>query len=341
MIRKIKKRLKQIMAPLFARGYQGCGHILVLHRVVPKSNKLRIRNDGIEICEEQLERLILFFKKRDYDFISIEELQSHLLGKADKKFVIFTFDDGYIDNLTHAYPILKRHEVPFTIYLTTDFPDQKAILWWYLLEELILSNQFISFEYGGEAFEFDLQDRIKQEECFNDLRNLFKSKEPIEQKQLAEDLFLKYDIPLYQKVKDLSLSWEQIQSLVKDPLVTIGAHTINHPSFKSISEGQIVKEVIESIKRIEDKINKKVDHFAYPFGSAADVGEKEVKIVSILAVKTATTGLEGNIFKEHLHQMHALPRIYIGPKTTERELENKINGTTFFIKGAKQRVMTV
>ena len=73
---------------------------------------------------------------------SMTQLLKTLSEKKDihKPFVCFTMDDGYLDNYTKALPVFERYQVPFAIFVSTDFIDKKAILWWDTLEDLILTN---------------------------------------------------------------------------------------------------------------------------------------------------------------------------------------------------------
>src|SRR5438105_3082694 len=125
-------QIHQLTKPI----YSGLGQILMFHRVLPETDKLRIHNHkSLEVSPEYLENLIQFFKKENYRFVSLDDvMQRGSNSKAQKKFVVFTFDDGYVDNYTYAYPIFKKHNVPFTIYVATSLPDGNAVLWWYLLE---------------------------------------------------------------------------------------------------------------------------------------------------------------------------------------------------------------
>ncbi|HBU08687.1 MAG TPA: hypothetical protein DEA99_05810 [Candidatus Omnitrophica bacterium] len=60
-----------------------------------------------------------FLRERKYNIVSLEELTD--LIKNKKKIpsgtVAITFDDGYLDNYTHAYPVLKKYNIPATIFV--------------------------------------------------------------------------------------------------------------------------------------------------------------------------------------------------------------------------------
>ena len=78
---------------------------------------------------------IEYFISRKIDILSLDDCHARIIsGKKEKSFAAFTFDDGYVDNLTLALPVFEHYGVPFTIFLTTGFPDHQIVLWWYLLE---------------------------------------------------------------------------------------------------------------------------------------------------------------------------------------------------------------
>jgi peptidoglycan/xylan/chitin deacetylase (PgdA/CDA1 family) len=66
-----------------------------------------------------------------------EVCRRSLTPASRRRFVCLTFDGGYKDLMTSAYPVLSRHEVPFTIYLPTAFPDGVGEAWWLGLEQVI------------------------------------------------------------------------------------------------------------------------------------------------------------------------------------------------------------
>ena len=106
------------------------GRILMLHRVVEQRSKGQ--NCELEITPDFLRQTIEDYRRQGYRFVSIDEVCDIIgKGRTDQPFVCLTFDDGYSDNFTIAYPILKRLNVPFAIYVTTGYIDGTAKMWWY------------------------------------------------------------------------------------------------------------------------------------------------------------------------------------------------------------------
>lgn len=96
-----------------------------LHRVTNKVSK-NIHMRPYEISPDTLERLICEYRRKGYNFISIDKLVSLVHRKYHfpymrQKNVVFTLDDGYADNFENAYPIFKKYNVPFCIYITKQY----------------------------------------------------------------------------------------------------------------------------------------------------------------------------------------------------------------------------
>jgi peptidoglycan/xylan/chitin deacetylase (PgdA/CDA1 family) len=318
--------------------YGGLGHILMFHRVVPDSGKLRIHNHkSLEISPERLEEIIKFFKDRDYAFISLDELLTiDRTTKPTRKFVVFTFDDGYLDNYEYAYPIFRKHGVPFTIYVATSLPDSKAILWWYLLEDVVLANSSVQLEVEGRKMNFRTQTIKEKEITFNKIRHWFALADEKNLPLLSNSLFYGNEEAISAKTKALSLTWELIKELSKDPLVTIGSHTVNHFPLDSLTADNSAYEMTESKRIIESRIGKEVRHFCYPLGSH---GIKEIEILKKSSYATATTIKMANIFIENLEHPFSLPRIMINSLTTDKILSLQINGLLPALRNKFKRVV--
>lgn len=301
--------------------YSGIGTILTFHRVCPRSENIRISgNLRLEVTPEYLESAIRFFVGNNYEIISPDRLHEILQsGRVDKKFAIFTFDDGYADNFTYAYPIFKKHNIPFTIYVTTGLADRQAVLWNYLLEDLVLKNESISIQIDGKAFKFDCSSIDKKEDAFSDIRSLIMDNHGDKYIELIKSIFSPYGVDIYSKTDSLALNWTQIKEMSLDPLVTIGAHSVNHLVLSNLSEKTARYEIAESKARLESHIGRSVEHFSYPFGRRNDIGKRELAIVKECGYKTAITALQGNIFSEHKHCMESLPRAIISGEREGRD----------------------
>jgi peptidoglycan/xylan/chitin deacetylase (PgdA/CDA1 family) len=313
---------------LFKNNFSGRGNILMFHRVIPKISEARIHNHlSMEIDPNQLDSVIKFFKNnKNYDFISLNDLNDWFENNKfnNRKFVVFTFDDGYLDNLTYAYPIFKKWNIPFTIYVTTSFPENNAILWWYMLEKIVLKNNSISFPQNGNNFlTFDCTSTTKKESAFNAIRKEIMAYNEIERDLKLKNFFTNYDGNLFENKERLTLTWEEIKQLSDDSLVSIGAHTLNHYNLCAISLADAKIEIKQSKELLESKINKTVGHFSYPLGKYNDTLAAYVSQQKFIS---ATTTRTANIFPEHLDHMFQLPRISINSLTTDKVLRLQVNG---------------
>lgn len=98
-----------------------------------------------------------------------------------------------------------------------------------------------------------------------------------------------------------------IEQLVKDGLVEIGSHTLNHPDLTSISEEQLKSEIIDSKNLLEKRFNTKVTSFCYPYGF---YNEKSFPYLKDAGYLTATTTKEGSLVSEN--NLHEISRIRPG-----------------------------
>lgn len=284
------------------------GVVFMLHRVCEHCKGHLRPNEDLKISPSQLQRIIEKYKKADFAFLSLDEIYDIMMAKKeiDKPFISFTLDDGYLDNYTNAYPVFKKNNIPFCIFVATDFIDRKAILWWYSIEQIILSDAYIKLD------DVIIPCNTYQEkwDAFRILRERILG---LNQKKLYEELnwlFSFYNIDWYGPVQSLAMTWEQIQDLSKDSLCTIGAHTITHPAFCNLSEKEILQEAIGGMQRIQSIIHRPIYHFAYPYGSAKEVGLREYEILKSLDFKTAFVSYGGCINK-HRYEGVALPRFML------------------------------
>lgn len=306
----------------FRSFYSGKVQILMFHRIVSEFGENRIDNDGIEISERYLDYLIRFYMEQGFIPLSINDVETVLHTKGRKRYVVFTFDDGYYDNYEKALPIFEKHHIPFAVYVPTDFINRKQFAWWYFIEDVIRNNNSLAYVHNGSEKTVMIGTRQEKAAFFIELRKMIQS-DAATLPALIERY--KPDMASYHK---LFLDTEQLILLSKHPLVTIGSHSVSHPSLARMSDDVSYKEMYDSKKELENIIGKKVDHFSYPFGTVNDVSERELNNARKAGYLTALTTSYGDV---HLNSnLFRLPRIWTSEHNKETELLKSIFGINAF-----------
>ncbi len=290
------------------RKKKALGLVYMLHHITDKNPNGIPTNEDLKVSPTFLERIILSYKANGFDFISLDELPVILssVQKLEAPFIVFTIDDGYLDNFTYALPIFERHKVPFAIFVATDFIDQKAILWWDVLEDLVLHNDIIQFNrqsYPCHTFQ-------EKWDTFRIIReNILK----FDQSQLIEILqktFSDYHIDWYKPIREKAMTWGQVKELSQHPLCTIGGHTVSHPALNQLSDDDFRQEVKVGIEKLESITGKKINHFAYPYGSPKEIGEREYRLIQEFNFKSTFIAYGGCITERNKNDITHLPRVY-------------------------------
>ena len=311
----------------------GMGHILCFHRVMEPEDRERINaNAGMEISPGKLLWIIRHFTTQGYEVISLRNLYERLTGqtKSNRRFIVITLDDGYADNFTVAFPLLTRAEYPFAVFVTTDFPEGKAIMWWYFLENFILEHSEIVWRGVDETLILASRTKEQKEDAFHKIRRQLID---CEEQNLIHLLQINLGLS-YEEIKAFclrnSMQWHEVATLAKHPLATVGAHTHTHRALKSLGTLRAMDEMKGSAKMISEKTGVEVTHFAYPFGSSLEVGDECIRLASETGFETALTLEQGNVFPAHSRHLLRLPRIPLGERNSAADLNNIISGVRHF-----------
>src|SRR4030095_3909585 len=113
-------------------------------------------NRLLEVTPAFLQAVIESLQRAEIEFVALDELHRRLSARDfTRRFVCLTFDDGYRDNKTWAYPVLKARGVPFAIYVPSSFPGGQGELWWLVLEKVIAANAEIVLPMNGTERRFE------------------------------------------------------------------------------------------------------------------------------------------------------------------------------------------
>lgn len=268
----------------------------------------------LSITPHNFERQIQYLTRR-FKVVSLQELVKHIQSQYSTldDYIAITFDDGYRDNYTNAYPILKKYKVPATIFLTTGFIGTDKLFWW---DRLAKIAKFIIGKNLHLNFPQDLYpEKIKDAISMISSGNISKSSKaasilPILLKEISEEkkgLILddleKQISPLPKDGQDrpYSLTWDEVRQMNKDD-IEFGSHTVTHPILTKAKSDQAKYEISHSKIEIEREIAKKVLHFSYPNGERSDFDEhikqlvKDNNYISACTSINGANGLQDDVF---------------------------------------------
>jgi len=316
-----------MMAPLT----RGIGAIFMLHHVRPEHPGSFEPNRILKVTPQFLEEVIRQVRASGFEIVSLDEAHFRLIeGDYGSPFVCFTFDDGYRDNLEYAYPIFKRHELPFAVYVPTDYCDGHGDLWWLALEKVIVKLNALNVRIDGQQRRLRCGTPAEKDAAFHTVYWWLRGIDEGSARAFVRELCADADFDPDALCADLMMNWDEVRQLAADPLVTIGAHTRRHYALAKLTLAEARAEIAESVRRIEREIGKPCRHFSYPYGDEASAGPREFALVKELGLKTGVTTRKGLIHPRHAEELAALPRVSLnGDYQKSRYVKVLLSGAPF------------
>jgi peptidoglycan/xylan/chitin deacetylase (PgdA/CDA1 family) len=291
----------------------GAGVIVTLHHVRPPRPDRFQPHRRLEVTPQFFERVVRRLRKAGDDLVSLDEMHRRLLERDfSRRFVCITFDGGYRDTLGFAYPILKQYDVPFAVYVTTSFADRVGEMWWLALEAVIAKNAMVGMRIDGRDLWFECDGLQQKRAVFDHIDGWLRRRETeVELRNAVRELAARYYVDIKAFCAEQCMTWPEIAQLAADPLITIGAHTVNHVILAKAAESAVRAELQNSRSVIEAALGIAPRHLAYPVGDAASAGPREFRIAAELGYRTAVTTRPGVVFPEHAGHLLALPRVLL------------------------------
>lgn len=209
--------------------------------------------------------------------------------------VAITFDDGYADVFTHAWPVLQRYGVRATVFLVPGAMDCCAPLWVdridYIVHETTVPQ--ISLTITGQPVTLDFTSPQRRVSAAQYLRNKLKRIEDDERRSLIEQFqeLSQVDSALAFGQRQL-LSWDQVKTLHRQG-VTFGSHSLTHPILTRLSPASLREELGVAKARIEAVIGEPITSLAYPNGGLEDFNPTVVHTARSLGYQYGVTFLPG------------------------------------------------
>lgn len=272
----------------------------------------RFPND-VEPLREQCQHLL-----RHYQLISLRRLVDTVIegSPLPTNAVVITVDDGYRDFYLYAYPVFREFGIPSTVFLVTDFVDQKCWLWWDRIAWAFKASPLASISLDladGVSKVFSLQTSADRLESARKLTQRLMNLTNDARLKILESIpgLLQVDIPVQPPTKYESLTWAEAREMSSNG-VELGAHTKTHPILSRLDDSPALKDEIQGSKmKIEKEVGGQGVHFCYPSGSAVDFNEQTVDLVKRSGFLSAVTTQRG--MNDRKSNLFLLRRIGIDP----------------------------
>jgi peptidoglycan/xylan/chitin deacetylase (PgdA/CDA1 family) len=309
----------------------GAGVILRLERVRLRGAARFQPLKSHEITPRFLDRTIRALKRWKYDIVSMDEVCRRAVTLASpRRFACLTFDGGYKDVMTSAYPVLSRHGVPFTVYVPTAFPDGIGEAWWIALEQVVARESRLSLVVGREERHFNIRSTAEKNQLYDFLAGWMRSLAPSDLSSAIKDLCTRYAVDLGALSREASLDWNDLAKLAADPLVTLGSATVNYPVLSNLKDTAALREMTMGRAVAGAAFQRDVRHFAYPFGDRASWLRKHAVMAEEAGFISAASAVPGVVEAEGRTSLHALPRIaWDGRRRSLRAMRVILSGITF------------
>lgn len=311
----------------------GRGAILRMYRVRPETGHDFAPNAALEITPAFLATIVSRLREQGIEIVDLDEAARRIGQPSAARFAVLTFDDGYRDTIQHAYPLLRDLNCTFAVYVTTGFADRASTIWWLTLEELVARQTSVAMMRDGPP-EILLSRTTRQKSvAFAALRKWLLALGAEQQTEAMQELAWRYGVDAGAIVNAEMMDWAEIRQLDADPLVTIGAHSVTHPSLARLSAQNARAEIRDSARVIEAATGSRPRHFAYPYGLPGDAGAREFAAVSEFGYATGVTGRSNVVSSSDASRLAALPRVPIdGRFQSVRYLDLMMSGALFALR---------
>jgi peptidoglycan/xylan/chitin deacetylase (PgdA/CDA1 family) len=238
------------------------GVVLLYHRVDDRADVHHLSVPA-KMFEEQITWLA-----RDCQVMPLHELLATARHGLPERAVAITFDDGYVDTLDEALPVLERFGLPATVFATTRWLEEPGEYWWDVLERALIRNDTpptLIVELDGAPMTFATatpDDRRAAHDC---LHERLVHAPLVERDRMIARVAAWSGIGADPRRRPLVA--DELRRLASSPLISIGAHTVNHLALPDQDSGTQKTEVMESVRGLERVIGRPVVFFAHPYGA--------------------------------------------------------------------------
>jgi peptidoglycan/xylan/chitin deacetylase (PgdA/CDA1 family) len=269
--------------PHFSRVASGKYVILCYHR---------IGTGGIpfysELDADEFEKQMRFLRAH-YRILPLEQLLSEMADPGAKtQGVALTFDDGYRGIYNEALPILTKYKIPATVYLTAGAIESGDPAWYdkIFLTMLVYPQDFLEIQLDAPR-RFALQSREARIAAAVEIVSKLRRVPDAQRRARCVELEKQVSLPA-DGLADRMLNWNQVREMQRNG-IDFGAHTMTHPAMSRLEIPDAERELRESKQLVEERLQRPVRDFAYPFGQPWDCSVDVERLIARCGFRSAVT----------------------------------------------------
>ncbi|MBU4556547.1 MAG: polysaccharide deacetylase family protein [Actinobacteria bacterium] len=252
----------------------GTALVLTYHRVIELDSDPQL----LTITPQRFEDQIAILAQR-FNVIRASELREMLLHKRriPRNSVVVTFDDGYHDLLTVIKPILERHSVPATAFISTDLIGSDREQWWDELEPLLLRAPDGS---GDLAWDITMPPRNESQRLYVTTCDQLKRLGAAERESSLDEIAGQRSVDRSPRPEYRMLNANEIRELASGGLIDIGSHTASHQMLSASTLSAQLHEIAEGKRTLQAILGKEIELFSYPYGGTDALGPETRSLVA-------------------------------------------------------------
>jgi peptidoglycan/xylan/chitin deacetylase (PgdA/CDA1 family) len=221
--------------------------------------------------------------------------------------VAVSFDDGYVDNLSTAYPIASALDVPITVFVAARPILQGGLYWWDDLACRLLEPSGPAAPPDGDAKPRSPVPSPDGLKTYGQEHTRLKKLPGADRERAMAAIGGSSLLPDPASIYGRPMIIDELLVLDRSPGVTIGAHTLTHPSLSALPEPEQERELVGAKSELERMLGHEIAFLAYPFGKKPDVSRGTARLAKHAGYRAAFMSRPGAI--EPHTDLYTLPRL--------------------------------
>ena len=274
--------------------------ILMYHRI----SNVAYEPNWLAVSPENFSDHLNHINKHYNPLRLLELIQAIESGTIPRRSVVITFDDGYLNNLTQALPLLEAAHIPATVFATAGFIGCDREFWWDQLSHILLASPSIppdlSLNIGGTVYKWHTVTIIDRQNTFSELKEVIKPLRASIKGKVLDYIVNWAGVKSELRQDFRAMTVDELKMLARSEYIELGAHTVNHPILPTLPYNEQVDEIVKGRNLLSEMVDLPIETFAYPNGDCDDHTARIVETAGYRGACTTTLGrveAEDNLFR--------------------------------------------